>query len=211
MGLDLRLYVITDSRLLGPRSLVEAVEEAIRGGATVIQYREKNAPTRKMVEEARLLRTLCKGKGVTFIVNDRIDVALAVDADGVHVGDDDMPVWLARKILGPLKIIGASADSVEKALLYAAEGADYLGVGSIYPTSTKPDAGPPIGIEGLRRIVSVVNIPVVAIGGINADNAKEVLGAGASGIAVISAVMGAPDIFEATMRLRKIVDEVRKR
>ncbi len=210
MGLDLRLYVITDSRLLGPRSLVEAVEEAIRGGATVIQYREKNAPTRKMVEEARLLRTLCKGKRVTFIVNDRIDVALAVDADGVHVGDEDMPVWLARKILGPHKVIGASADTVEKALLYAAEGADYLGVGSIYPTSTKPDAGAPIGIEGLRRIVSVVNIPVVAIGGINADNAKEVLATGASGIAVISAVMGAPDIFEATMRLRKIVDEVRK-
>lgn len=206
--MDLRLYVITDSRLISSGSLVEAVEEAIRGGATVIQYREKDAPTRRMVEEARLLKALCKARGIPFIVNDRIDVALAVDADGVHVGDDDMPVALARKILGPHKIIGASADTVEKAILYASEGADYLGVGTIYATSTKPDAGPPIGLEGLKKILRVVNIPVVAIGGINEGNAREVLETGVSGIAVISAVMGAPDIFEATRRLRKIVDEV---
>lgn len=206
--MDLRLYVITDSRLLGPRSLVEAVEEAIRGGATVIQYREKDAPTRRMIEEARLLSALCKAKGVLFIVNDRVDVALAVDADGVHLGDEDMPVWLARKILGPHKIIGASADSVEKAILYASEGANYLGVGSVYVTSTKPDAGSPIGLEGLRRILRVASVPVVAIGGISEENAREVLEAGVSGIAVVSAVMGAPNIFEATRRLRKIVDEV---
>ncbi len=206
--MDLRLYVITDSRLLKGRSLVEAVEEAIRGGATVIQYREKEAPTRRMVEEARLLRALCRARGVPFIVNDRIDVALAVDADGVHVGDDDMPVWLARKLLGPRKIIGASADSVEKAILYASEGANYLGVGSVYATPTKPDAGPPIGLDGLKRILRVASVPVVAIGGINETNAREVLEAGVAGIAVISAVMGAPDVLEATRRLRKIVDEV---
>ncbi len=206
--MDLRLYVITDSQMLKDRSLVEAVEEAIRGGATVIQYREKSATTRRMVEEARLIRALCKARGVPFIVNDRIDVALAVDADGVHVGDDDMPVALARRILGPRKIIGASADTVEKAILYASEGANYLGVGSVYATSTKPDAGLPIGLEGLRRILRVASVPVVAIGGINEENAREVLETGVAGIAVISAVMGAPNILEATQRLRKIVDEV---
>jgi len=211
MPLDLTLYVITDAQLAGGRSLIEVVEAAIRGGATVIQYREKQAPTRRMVEEARLLRTLCKAKGVPFIVNDRVDVALAVDADGVHLGDDDMPVSIARRLLGPGKIIGASADTVEKALFYASEGADYLGVGSIYVTTTKPDAGPPIGVEGLVRIIQAVSIPVVAIGGINEDNVAQVIEAGAAGAAVVSAVMAARDVARAASRLRKRIEEARRR
>jgi len=205
-ALDLKLYVITDSRLLKGRSLIETVEAAIRGGATVIQYREKEATTRRMIEEAKLLRALCKAKGIPFIVNDRVDVALAVDADGVHLRDDDMPVEIARRILGPNKIIGASADTVEKAILYASQGADYLGVGSVYATSTKPDAGPPIGIEGLKRIIRAVSIPVVAIGGINEDNVAQVIEAGAAGVAVVSAVMAAPDPFQACVRLRERIE-----
>lgn len=209
-GIDLSLYVITDARLSRGRTHVEVVEAAIRGGATVVQYREKGATTHRMVEEARELGELCQKAGVLFIVNDRVDVALAVEADGVHLGVDDMPIPIARRLLGPDGLIGFSPETIEQARAAEAEGANYLGVGPVFGTATKPDAGHPIGLEGLRRMVAAVSIPVVGIGGINAQNAPQVIRAGAAGVAVISAVVGAEDVDAAARQLREAVEATRK-
>lgn len=203
---DWSLYIITDARLSRGRSHMDIVRAAIQGGATVVQYREKEATTRRMVEEAREMRELCQEMGVPFIVNDRVDVALAVDADGVHLGVDDMPVPIARRLLGPGKLIGFSPETIEQARAAEAEGADYLGVGSVFGTSTKPDAGPPIGLSGLRRVIAAVSIPVVGIGGITAQNAPQVIQAGAAGVAVISAVVGVEDVETAARQLREIIE-----
>ena len=210
-ALDLSVYVITDRRLAGDRSILDVVRAAIRGGATVIQLREKEATTREMVELGQALLQITREAGVPLIVNDRVDVALAIDADGVHVGQDDMPAAIARRLIGPDKILGVSAETVEEALAAQRDGADYLGVGDIYGTTTKPDAGPPIGLEGLRRIVEAVTIPCVGIGGITPENAAAVVKAGAAGVAVVSAVMAAPDPEEATRRLRDAVLQARQR
>ena len=209
--LDLSVYVITDRRLAGDRSILDVVRAAIRGGATVIQLREKEATTREMVELGQALLQITREAGVPLIVNDRVDVALAIDADGVHVGQDDMPAAIARRLIGPDKILGVSAETVEEALAAQRDGADYLGVGDIYGTTTKPDAGPPIGLEGLRRIVEAVTIPCVGIGGITPENAAAVVKAGAAGVAVVSAVMAAPDPEEAARRLRDAVLQARQR
>ncbi|MDK2870340.1 MAG: thiamine-phosphate pyrophosphorylase [Pyrococcus sp.] len=199
----LKLYVITDRRL---KPEVESVREALEGGATAIQMRIKNAPTREMYEIGKTLRQLTREYDALFFVDDRVDVALAVDADGVQLGPEDMPIEVAKEIALNL-IIGASVYSLEEALEAEKKGADYLGAGSVFPTKTKEDARV-IGLEGLRKIVESVKIPVVAIGGINKDNAREVLKTGVDGIAVISAVMGAEDVRKATEELRKIVEEV---
>nr|1XI3_A Chain A, Thiamine phosphate pyrophosphorylase [Pyrococcus furiosus]1XI3_B Chain B, Thiamine phosphate pyrophosphorylase [Pyrococcus furiosus] len=199
----LKLYVITDRRL---KPEVESVREALEGGATAIQMRIKNAPTREMYEIGKTLRQLTREYDALFFVDDRVDVALAVDADGVQLGPEDMPIEVAKEI-APNLIIGASVYSLEEALEAEKKGADYLGAGSVFPTKTKEDARV-IGLEGLRKIVESVKIPVVAIGGINKDNAREVLKTGVDGIAVISAVMGAEDVRKATEELRKIVEEV---
>ncbi|MFQ6001328.1 MAG: thiamine phosphate synthase [Anaerolineae bacterium] len=207
--MDWTLYVITDAKLSRGRSHLEVAQAAIEGGASIIQFREKEMTTRELVETARRLKELTNENGVPFIVNDRLDVALAVEADGVHVGQDDMPAALARQLMGR-KIVGVSATTVEEALQAQADGADYLGVGPIYPTGTKPDAVPPIGLEGLAQIVQAVEIPVVAIGGISEENAAEVIACGADGVAVISAVVSAPDIVTAARRLRETVEAARK-
>lgn len=207
--MDWTLYVITDVKLSRGRSHLEVAQAAIEGGASIIQFREKEMTTRELVKTARRLKELTKEKGVPFIVNDRLDVALAVEADGVHVGQNDMPAPLARQLMGQ-KIVGVSATTVEEALKAQADGADYLGVGPIYPTGTKPDAVPPIGLERLRQIVEAVEIPVVAIGGINQENAREVIAYGACGVAVISAVVSAPDIAAAARCLREKVEAARK-
>ncbi len=206
MTVDLRLYVITDATFRG-RTHEEVARAALEGGATVLQFREKRASTRALYETALRLRRLCAEFGVPFIVNDRVDIALAVDADGVHVGPDDLPVAVARRILGPHRIVGASAGTVEEALQAQEEGANYLGVGAIYATGTKPDAGAPIGPQALREIVRAVRIPVVGIGGISVHNLAEVIGAGAAGVAVISAVAAAEDMLRATRALRRAVDD----
>lgn len=207
---DYSLYVITDSKLSRGRSHVQVVEAALRGGATIVQYREKNASTRQMVEEGLALVDVCHAHGVPLIVNDRIDVALAVQADGVHVGDDDMPVALARKLMGRGKIVGVSADNLRTAQSAIADGADYLGVGAVFATGTKADAGKPIGLAGLQQIARVSTIPVVGIAGINAENAASVIRAGASGVAVVSAVMQAEDVENAARQLRSIVEQARQ-
>lgn len=205
MRLDLRVYVITDRTFRG-RSHEDVARAALVGGATVLQLRDKQASGRELVGWARQLRALTRRARVTFLVNDRVDVALAADADGAHVGDEDLPVADARRLLGPGRVVGASAGTVEEALRAQQEGADYLGVGPVFPTATKADAGTAIGLEGLRRIASAVRIPVVGIGGITADNAAEVIRAGAAGVAVISAVAGADDMVQAARRLREVVD-----
>lgn len=206
---DCSLYVITDANLSRARSHSDVIAAAIRGGATIIQYREKNASTCKMVEEALSLLAICRIQHVPFIVNDRLDVALAVDADGVHVGQDDMPASLARKLIGEQKILGVSAENEEQARAAIADGADYLGVGTIFPTATKSNAGTPIGLDGVERIVRISKIPVVGIGGINASNVAGVIRAGASGVAVISAIVNADDVEGAARELRQIVKEAR--
>jgi thiamine-phosphate pyrophosphorylase len=210
MSLDLTLYVITDRRLASGRSHEEVAREAIAGGATVIQLRDKEASTKELVEIGRRLRRLTAERGVTFIVNDRVDVALAVNADGVHLGQEDMPAALARQLMGPAKVIGVSASTVEEAKRAEKDGANYLGVGPVYATVTKPDAGEPIGVEGLAEILRAVSIPVVAIGGIKEGNVEEVIAAGADGVAVVSAVVAAQDIEAAARRLRRKIKEIQR-
>lgn len=204
-ALDLRVYVITDRGFRG-RSHEEVARAALAGGATFLQLRDKRATARELVVWARRLRELAREAGVPLVVNDRVDVALAAEADGVHVGEDDLPVPDARRLMGPRGVVGASAGTVEEAVRAERDGADYLGVGPVFPTATKADAGEAIGLEGLRRVVRAVRIPVVAIGGITADNAAEVVRAGAAGVAVVSAVAGADDMVEAARRLRQCVD-----
>jgi thiamine-phosphate pyrophosphorylase len=205
MRADYSLYLVTDAGLSGGRTHAQVVEAALRGGVTVVQYREKSGSTLKMVEVARVLRALCARHGVPFIVNDRIDVALAVDADGVHVGQDDMPAGLARTLIGKHKILGVSAGSPEEARAAEAEGADYIGASPIFATPTKPDAPRPMGIEGLRRLAEAVAVPVVAIGGINVENASQMITAGAAGVAIVSAIVAADDVEAAARALRVAV------
>ncbi|MCS6889240.1 MAG: thiamine phosphate synthase [Chloroflexus sp.] len=209
-SIDWSLYVVTDAGLARGRSHLAVIEAAIAGGATVVQYREKAASTRQMIAEAQALRELTRRAGVPLIVNDRLDVALAIDADGVHVGQDDMPAALARRLIGPDKILGVSAANLAEAMQAAQDGADYLGVGPIFATPTKPDAAPPIGMEGLRAICRQVALPIVAIGGINAANAVDAIRAGAHGVAVVSAVVAAEDVAAAASQLRAMVAEARR-
>jgi len=203
--IDGSLYVLTDRRAAGERSLVEVVHAAVQGGATVIQLRDKHASTRALVELGRALLEITRPAGVPLIVNDRIDVALAIDADGVHVGQDDMPAPIARRLLGPDRILGVSAGTVEEARQAQRDGADYLGTGDVYGTPTKADAGIPIGVSGLAEVARATSLPVVAIGGIQPGNAAAAIAAGASGVAVISAVIGAADPEAAARKLRGIV------
>ena len=198
----LKLYVITDSRFIDE---VKGAKLALEGGATTIQLRMKNASTRRMIDVGIKIKKLTEEYNALFIVNDRVDVALATKADGVHLGQEDMPVDLAREIVGDM-LIGVSASNLTEAIEAEKAGADYIGAGSVFPTSTKEDAKF-LGIDALRRVVEEVNIPVVAIGGINFENIKLVLEAKVNGVAVISAIMGAEDIREAARKMRRIVDE----
>ena len=198
----LRLYVITDRRL---RDEVETARAALEGGATAVQLRLKNASRGEMIAVGRELRKLTEEYNALFFVDDRLDVALAVNADGVQLGPDDMPVHVARE-LAPNLLIGASVYSLEEALRAEKEGAHCLGAGAVFPTATKKGVRV-IGLQGLREIVESVHIPVVAIGGINRENLRAVLMAGADGVAVISAVVGAPDVRKATAEMRAIIDE----
>lgn len=208
--MDYALYLVTDANLARGRSHREIVGAAIRGGVTVVQYREKNATTREMISEALELRDLCHAQGIPFIVNDRVDVALAVDADGVHVGQDDLPATLARKLIGRGKILGVSAENVEQARAAMADGADYVGASPIFATPTKPDAPAPMGVQGLEKMARAIAIPLVAIGGVNAANAASMIRAGAAGVAVVSAIVNAEDVEAAARELRRVIDQARK-
>ena len=209
MRFDSSVYVIADRAFGRGRPLEYLVTAAVAGGATMVQLREKEWPAGRVVEAGRRLLEITRRAGVPLIVNDRVDIALAVGADGVHLGPDDLPVADARLLLGSEKIIGASAATVEEALIAQAEGADYVGVGSVFPTSSKPDAGDAIGVEPLTRIKAAVGIAVVAIGGITHANAALAIRAGADGVAAISAVIGAKDVAGATRRLKEVVRAAR--
>jgi thiamine-phosphate pyrophosphorylase len=203
------LYVITDERLSG-RSHEEQARAALAGGAGIIQLRDKTATTRRLYEAALALREMTRAAGALLIINDRVDIALAADADGVHVGPDDLPVAVARRLL-PGRIVGASAGTVEEAVAAERDGADYLGVGAIYEArGSKADAGPPVGPERITQIRAAVRIPVVGIGGIKADNAAPVIAAGADGVAVITGVVAAPDIAAAARALLAVVQAAKR-
>ena len=196
------LCVVTDAGLSRGRGHIDVVSAAIMGGATMIQLREKAATTTSFVEFGQELLAVTREAGVPLIVNDRVDVALAVGADGVHVGQDDMPAAMARRLIGSSMILGISATTLEEALRGERDGADYLGVGPIFPSGTKPDARPAMGIGGLSAIANRVRIPIVAIGGVGPDNVASMIAAGAAGVAVVSAVVSAPDVEGAARLLR---------
>jgi thiamine-phosphate pyrophosphorylase len=185
---------------------VELTELAIAGGADTIQFRQKGGATREMIRAAEQMQALCRKAGVTFVVNDRVDVAIASHADGVHLGQDDFPVPLARKLLGAEAIIGGSASNLEEARKCLLEGADYVGFGPVYATTSKEDAGPASGLGLLKQIVETIPLPVIAIGGITRDNLPPVMRAGVHGIAVISAVCCQEDPKEAAKCLRDLLE-----
>lgn len=204
---DLLLYAVTDRSWLGGRTLYQDVEAAIKGGATFIQLREKNLDEAHFLEEAKEIKELCKKYQVPFVINDNVDIALAMDADGVHVGQSDMEAGAVREKLGPDKIIGVSAQTVEQALLAEQKGADYLGVGAVFPTGSKDDAVE-VSHETLKAICEAVKIPVIAIGGISTGNVMELSGSGICGIAVISTIFAKPDIEAAAKELKEQTEKM---
>lgn len=206
MRMDFDLYFITDPGL-SKKGVLEDVKAAVKGGVRIVQYREKDFPTREMVEEAREIRNLCKEAKVTFVVNDRVDVALASGADGIHIGPDDMEFETARKILGEGKIIGVSVSSLEDAKKFEELGADYVSLSPIFATSTKKDAGKPIGTEVLRKANGELRIPFMAIGGITQENLPKVLDAGCKRVCMISAILTKDDVEEEVRKIRRIIND----
>lgn len=196
-----RLHVLTDTVLQSLFSHVELTRLAIAGGADTIQFRQKTGATREMIETARQLKQICADAGVAFIVNDRVDVAIAAGADGVHLGQDDFPIPLVQELLGQNRIIGGSAATLEEAKKCLAEEVDYIGFGPVYPTTSKADAGLISGISLLKQAVETIPLPIIAIGGVTAENTPEVMQAGAHGIAVISAVCCQENPEQATLAL----------
>lgn len=200
---SLLLYAVTERSWLKNRTLHDAVEEALKAGVTFLQLREKNLDYDSFLQLAIEIKKIADKYNVPFVINDNVDVAIACGADGVHVGQEDMDAKEVRKIIGPDKILGVSAETVEQAIRAEQSGADYLGVGAVFPSPTKLDAEV-VSFETLKEICKTVSIPVVAIGGINEDNAVKLAGSGIAGIAVISAIFAKDDITAAVKRLREI-------
>ncbi|SCM82432.1 Thiamine-phosphate synthase [uncultured Sporomusa sp.] len=203
-SVDYSLYLVTDRDCLGGKELVATVEQALQGGATVVQVREKNLSTLEFFQVTSRIKSITDKYGVPLIVNDRADIALAVDAAGLHIGQEDLPLAVARRLLGPDKIIGVSASTLEEALLAQEQGADYLGVGAVFPTNTKDDADS-VSLAALKSIKEQVRIPVVAIGGINRSNVQPVMETGIAGVAVVSAVIAAQDPYEAACDMLRLI------
>lgn len=206
----LRLYAVTDRQWLGEEALEEQVERAIRGGATCVQLREKALARDAFYQEALCMRRLCSRYGVPLIINDDVEIALAVGADGVHVGQRDMQAADVRRRAGDQLIVGVTAKTTEQALAAQAAGADYLGSGAVFGTATKPDALP-MSMEQLKRIAACVSIPVVAIGGIDLSNIALLKGTGITGAAVVSGIFAADDIEKTCRHLRMIADQIARR
>lgn len=204
---SLLLYAVTDRTWLNGATLYEQVEKALKGGATFIQLREKELDDESFLKEAFEIKKLCRQYNVPFVINDNVEIAKEINADGVHVGQSDMEASNVRNIIGKDKILGVSAQTVEQAILAEKEGADYLGVGAVFGTTSKSDADD-VSIDTLKEICEAVNIPVVAIGGICADNVLKLEKSGISGVAVISAIFGAKDIESATKNLRELTEKV---
>ena len=207
---DLLLYAVTDRRWTGEETLYTQVEKALTGGATFVQLREKNLSETEVLEEAREIQALCRKYGVPFVIDDDVELAVKIGADGVHVGQSDLGAAEARKRIGPDKILGVSAQTIEQARQAEAQGADYLGVGAVFSTGSKDDAVE-VDHQEAEAICRGVSIPAVAIGGITAENAGKLAGRGFAGIAVISSLFGAEDIGEAARRLRKASEEMVKK
>lgn len=208
-GFDLSLYLVTDLALAAGRPVDEIVRGAIAGGVTMVQYRDKRSGTRAMIEGARAVLRVARDAGRPLLINDRVDVALATDADGVHLGQEDMPVAAARRLLGPRRIIGVTAEGPEQAAEAERAGADYIGCNAVFATPTKSDTGAPLGREGLRKLVASTALPVVAIGGVNRSNATELMATGTAGLAVVSAIMGAEDPRLAAREISRIIAAAR--
>ncbi len=206
---DYSLYLVTDRRLAKGRTTLDIVRAAVQGGVTCVQLREKTCSTREFIAEALAIRDFLNARGIALIINDRVDIAQAVGADGVHLGQSDMPLDVARSLVGDSMLVGISVESLEEAVQAEAGGADYLGVSPIYPTPTKTDTAPPLGLQGLSAIRRAVNLPLVGIGGLNQQNAAPVIQYGADGIAVVSAIVAAADPEQAARRLRREIIRVK--
>ncbi len=204
---DLLMYAVTDRAWLHGETLYSQVEKCLKGGATFVQLREKELDQEHFLEEAKEIKELCKKYQVPFVINDNVEIALEMDADGVHVGQSDMEAGDVRAKLGADKIIGVSAQTVEQAILAEKRGADYLGVGAVFPTGSKDDADD-VSRETLKAICEAVKIPVIAIGGISKKNVSELAGSGICGVAVISAIFAQPDIEAATKELRELTQKM---
>lgn len=203
---DYSLYLVTGRDLSRGRTTCDIVREAIAGGVTCVQLREKDCSTRQFITEARLLKAMLQPVGIPLIINDRLDVALAVGADGLHLGQKDMSIADARRLSGPALVIGISAESLADAVRAEAEGADYIGISPVFSTATKKDAATPLGLDGIRRIRAAVSLPLVGIGGITMANAAAVIAAGADGVAVVSAIVAASCPRTAAATLKHLIN-----
>ena len=201
--IDYSVYLVTDRRNKTDDEFLNIIEEAIKGGTTIVQLREKTASTKEFYDLALKVKEITSRYGVPLLINDRIDIALAVGSEGVHIGQDDMPADIAREIIGEDKILGVSASTVEEAKKAEIDSADYIGSGAVFPTSTKDDADS-VSKEELKEIVDSIDIPVVAIGGITVENAHTLKGSGIAGFSVVSAIMSAEDPKEASEKLKEI-------
>jgi len=209
-NVDYSLYLVTDRKLARGRPTLDIVKAAVQGGVTCVQLREKECSTLDFIEQALTIKDFLKARAVPLIINDRMDVALAIEADGVHLGQTDMPLATAKKIIGNSMIIGISAESLEDAVAAEKGGADYLGVSPIYATPTKNDTAPPLGLAGLRAVREAVKLPLVGIGGLNRDNAAAVIKNGGDGVAVVSAIVAADDPAAAAGNIKQVIDRARK-
>ena len=203
----MQLYAVTDRAWTGNKTLYEQIKEALENGVTCVQLREKNLDEASFIEEAKKISVLCRQYNIPFIVNDNVNVAIASNADGIHIGQEDMGLKDVRKIVGENMIIGISAHTVEEAKFAQENGADYIGIGAVFETSTKNDVGI-LSYETLKSICEAVNIPKVAIGGINSKNILKLKGSGIDGVAVVSAIFGAADIKKATKELYNLASEL---
>ncbi len=206
---DYSLYLVTDRGLARRRRTLKIIEAAVRGGVTCVQLREKQCSTREFIQQALAIKNFLQTRRIPLIINDRVDVALAVEAEGVHLGQTDMPLEMARKIVGNSMLIGISAECLADALTAEKGGADYLGVSPIYATATKTDTAPALGLAGLQEIRKAVGLPLVGIGGLNTDNAAAVIRHGADGVAVVSAIVAADDPQSAAAQLRQTIKAAR--
>ncbi len=201
--IDYSVYLVTDRRNKTDEEFLNIIEEAIKGGTTIVQLREKTASTKEFYDLALRVKEITSRYGVPLLINDRIDIALAVDSEGVHIGQDDMPADIAREIIGEDKILGVSASTVEEAKKAEKDSADYIGSGAVFPTATKDDADS-VSKEELKEIVDSIDIPVVAIGGITVENASTLKGSGIAGFSVVSAIMSSEDPKEASKKFKEI-------
>lgn len=207
---DLSVYLVTDTRLSGPRGVAAVAAAAARGGVTIVQLRDPDATTRGLIAAATALQDALRPHNVPLVINDRVDVALAVGADGVHLGDRDMPAATARRLLGPGRIVGVTVHDAAEAQAVDTEIADYAGIGPVFATTTKAEARPAIGVDGFRALRRLAPLPVIGIGGIDAGRTADVIAAGADGVAVVSAICAAPDPEAAARAIAAAVAEGRR-